>query len=206
MPVEFLFPQFENWTTNVVYPFSDSATLSNGTVVIPNNLFDDARLYLIGGSQGLYLSGIQVGTGAGDNIDNAVVTFEISDKDSDTTASGIYTAGTGQSNVVLFDEYQRPAGILVASAANLSLAPALFPIGMTLFEPNQTPFSPLVMIPMLEVGLRGVLLDDGNIISGDVYLVGTDGIVLSNQDGLIRVDIVGDPYAIAKAVLWLKNY
>jgi hypothetical protein len=62
-------------------------------------------------------------------------------------------------------------------------------------------------MPTPEVGVRGILLDDNSVMTGDVYLVGDNGVVLScdaveipsdcdaepQTQHTIRVDIVGDP-------------
>jgi hypothetical protein len=76
---------------------------------------------------------------------------------------------------------------------------------------RKTGFSAHVCLPVQENYFLGFLLDDGSLITGDIWLVGDDGIVLTHETveapqddcqvslGLdpteqrIRVDVVGDP-------------
>ena len=80
-------------------------------------------------------------------------------------------------------------------------------VGEHLFEPDQTGFVAACCMPTPEVGVRGVLLDDGSVLTGDVYLVGDNGVILSCDSVVappkcgtpetvqytVRVDVVGDP-------------
>ena len=193
MPVEVLFPSWRNASQFINYPFSDNVTLANlDGVAIPKTLFDDARIYLIGSSQAVYMNSVTV-----DTVGN--ITFSVADLNSNATATGVYAVDSGVPNISLNDSYGRPAGILVSTVSELDLAAGMFPVGTTIFQPTQTTFSPVVIIPVPNVGLRGILLDDGSVMTGDVYLVGTNGVVLSNVGGYIRADVLGDPYATIKA-------
>jgi len=189
---DILYPEWRNRNTNVKYPFTDISALTNGEgKFIDQDLFDDARLYPIGGSAGIFLSQIEVS--------GTTVTFTISDPISGVLATGVYDASDPKDDIALYDVFGRPAGILVSSITRLNLLIGSFGPGVFSFESNQAEFVASVAIPMSQAGLFGFELDDGNVVSGDVYLVGVDGVVLSLESGNIRIDALGDPYALAKA-------
>lgn len=189
---EIVYPEWRNGNEEINYPFSDRATLENGDGrLVDQDLFDDARLYPIGGEAGLYLTRI--------NVTGTVVMFGIGDPVNGELATGSYDVNAAPNEVALFDANGRAAGILVSSSARLAVLLSTYGPGDTVFEPDQTEFAPTVAIPVPFIGVRGLLLDDGNIVAGDLYLVGTDGIVLHEEDGFIRVDSIGDPYALVKA-------
>ncbi len=189
---EIVYPQWRNGNEEINYPFSDRATLENSDGIgVDQDLFDDARLYPIGGDAGLYLTRI--------NVTGTLVTFGIGDETNGELATGSYDVNSAPDQVRLVDAYGRAAGILVSSSDRLALLLSTYGPGDTVFEPAQTEFAPTVAIPMPQVGVRGLLLDDGEIISGDLYLAGADGIVLRLEDGFLRVDAIGDPYALVKS-------
>jgi hypothetical protein len=49
------------------------------------------------------------------------------------------------------------------------------------------------VIPTPEVGVRGFLTEAGALLTGDVWWVGERGIVVRDDGGTVRVDVVGDP-------------
>lgn len=186
--------EWRNNNQRVNYPFADHATLANDDgVSIDRDLFDDARVYPIGGGAGLYLGQIRSA--------DAKITFAIFDPEVGELARGVLDSEDVGDDIPIFDDFGRPAGILVSSAGRLSSLFSLYGTGEFAFEPEQTEFAASVAIPMPQLGVRGLLLDDGSFLAGDVYLVGTDGVVLSMEAGAIRVDIIGDPYALVKACL-----
>lgn len=184
--------EWRNSGERVKYPFSDLAPLSNSYGErIDEDLFYDARLYPIGASVGVYLSRILVA--------DAGITFFISDPERGVLASGGFKFASPPDDIALFDAYDRPAGILVSNAAKLGALANVYGEGEILFEAGDTDFAPTAVVPLPQPGVRGVLLDDGNVVAGDIYLVGVDGVVLSIEDGAIRVDVIGDPHALVKA-------
>lgn len=190
---EVIFPEWRNGNSSIKYPFTDTATLVNvDGITIDPDLFDDARVYPVGGSPGMYLSSVVV-TALG-------LFFHVSDPVAGELASGGFLfADATPREIALFDQYNRPAGILVSTVAKLDQARGHYPLGTTAFTQAQAEFAPTVAVPIPNTGLRGVLLDDGGFLSGEIFLVGSNGIVLSVVDGQIRVDIIGDPYALVNA-------
>lgn len=189
---EIIYAGWRDGNQKINYPFADTATLVNGAgVAVARDLFDDARVYPIGGALGLFLNRITVA--------GSIVTIAIGDPVAGELASGSYDANTAPDELGLFDAYGRPAGILVSDAQRLSAALTSYGEGTFLFEAGQTEFAPSVAIPLPQAGVRGVLLDDGSFLAGDIYLVGDDGVVVSWEGGHVRVDALGDPYALSKA-------
>ncbi len=82
--------------------------------------------------------------------------------------------------------------MLVCDPAESSALQA-WPFGEHRFPAGSAPFAAGVCHPVPETGVVGIVLDDGEVFSGDVFLVGERGVVLRPEDGTIRVDIVGDP-------------
>lgn len=189
---EISFAEWRNNNQRANYPWVDGALLtSRDGFKLDRDLFDDARLYPIGGTAGVYLSRIVV--------DHDDVTIFIGDDNTAELAFVSYTALASPDDLNLVDEYNRPAGILVSSTDRLAVLPGLAGQGTHVFDKTATPFVSSVVVPLPQPGVRGLLLDDGTLLAGDIYLIGTDGIVLSMESGAIRVDIVGDPYALLKA-------
>lgn len=197
------FTEWRNNNKHVKYPFSDTSALTNGSIFLDQDLFDDARLYPIGSSPGVYLSDII--------ISDVLVKFIISDPENGELASGGFAFVDGDYTypslpvddsevlVALEDTLGRPAGVLVSSGDRLRQLSSLYGQSTISFDETQTEFVSSTVIPVPHIGVRGFILDDGSFISGKIYMVGTAGIVLSEEDGTIRVDIIGDPYALDKA-------
>lgn len=187
---EIILPEWRNENSGRKYPFADTATLDAGGTVIPNDLFLDARLYPIGALPDIYLASIQ--------IVESTVTLTIADSQTPNLAQATFDYLTPPELLEFQDQYGRPAGVLVSTAEQLRLLPALFS-GLINFQPDQTPFAGSTIVPQPQPGVRGILLDDGSFFSEDVFLIGVKGVVLRKIDSqTIRVDIVGDPYAQLK--------
>lgn len=182
------------------YPFSDRATLVNeeGTF-IPESLFLDAILHPIGGTQGFYLSQV--------DVTNETATIYIGDENSPQLAFAVIDIIEPPDNVPLVDIYDRAAGTLVSESIRLSTFQS-WALGTHTFDVDQTEFVARVCVPMPALGVLGFLLDDGTVVSGDVWLIGEDGVVLTGEASTervagsdveqqaitaIRVDVVGDP-------------
>lgn len=180
------------------YPFADRATLKNRAgIEIPEALFLDAAFFIVGGVQGTYLSHVEI------TFDTATLT--LGDGQAAAKATGSFPILTPPDVITFEDAFGRPAGFLVAGDDLASMRG--WGLGKHDFTQAATEFAAAVSMPVPETGLRGILLDDGTILTGDVYLVGEDGVVLrtDNPDvdpqregigadySVIRVDVVGDP-------------
>lgn len=192
------FPQWRAENEPTRYPFASDATLTNGTQFLLDGTFLDAALFPVGGEVNLYLSSVVVA--------HDTVTLYIGDDTDPERCSGTFDLLSPPDLVSLTDTYGRPAGVLVSEAARLGLF-AAWGVGTFTFEPEQTPFVATVCNPQPAVGVRGVRLPDGTVLTGDVWLVGEDGVVLREETvtvpleacgqsrtyTVIRVDVVGDP-------------
>ena len=187
MAQKILFPEWRDETKQLKYPFADRASLTNSTLEIPSWLFLDGRLYPIGGGSRFYISKI---TKVAD-----VVTFTLSDETAElATASYDISAIPASGELVFTDSYGRPAGMLLSASQYLAIFGAMSQ-GTYEFDIDATEFAATVTIPQPDVGVRGVVTDDGDVLTGELWLVGENGVVLREEDGAIRVDVVGDPFA-----------
>jgi hypothetical protein len=197
---ELLFQEFRDEMEPAKYPFADVATLSNDEgVFIPENTFIDLSLYLIGGQGKFYLSKVVC------NYDSVYLYF--GDEVSDAKAYAAFVTLSPPDNLSIYDFHGRPAGVIVTDATRLGIFQT-WSIGEHIFTPDQTEIVASCCIPLPEHGLRGFALSNGDILSGNVILVGGPGVVLSastqtvvKPDAVggsqtfqtIRVDCVGDP-------------
>ena len=199
MPNQIRHPEWRPSLEDTNYPFSPTVSLTNTEgEEIPQTSFLDAHFYPIGGSTGIYLSKF--------SVSHDEITFHIGDDNSSDIASGSVPVVSLPDYVRLTDAYNRPAGIIVSEPQRLA-AFGSFGVGDHEFTQDQTEFVATVCMPTPEIGLRGVVLPDGAIMSGTLWLVGEDGIVLTNSTvtvpgkcgastidyPVIRMDVVGDP-------------
>lgn len=187
MPERILFPEFRDEYETTRYPFTDTATLlsSEGQAIDPD-LFLDASLYPIGSVGGyLYVAKI--------NVRPRLVRITIADRTRKEKAFVEFDPLIAPDVLYVQDEWDRPAGILVSDSLRLSRFTS-WAEGDHIFAPEATPFVPSCVIPTPEIGVRGVLTEKGELFTGDLMIVGQNGVVVRKEgDDVIRVDIVGDP-------------
>lgn len=193
-----LFPAWRRENDATRYPFSPRARLTNEAgLVLTEGTFLDASLFPVGSAGPLYLT-------------RAVVTHEtatlyVGDEADPDRCSGSFRLVDPPADVALADPVGRPAGVLASEPARLAVVQS-WGVGTHEFEPADTEFCATCCVPTPEVGLRGVLLDSGELLTGDVWLVGSDGVVLRGETltvqgpcgtqetvTAVRVDVVGDP-------------
>lgn len=165
-------------------------------MALPLGVFADAALYAIGAVAGTYLSSF--------TVDHTEVTLTVGDANDPQRAAVSFPLLAPPDTLTLTDAQGRPAGLLVSSAAALGVFQS-FGVGTQTFKPAQTPFAATVCFPTPEEGVRGFLLPDGSLLTGDVWLVGDDGVVVREVDldlspleqarpyRVVRIDVVGDP-------------
>jgi len=186
--------RFHDWrdtNSRRKYPFADHVPASNGTLDIPDDLFVDGRLYPIGGNEQLYLSRI--------TKDTNEITFAIRATGTDelATASFELTDIPENGQLAFFDTYGRPAGVLVSSKTALQSFSGVN-VGVYTFLLSQTEFAAAVNVPQPEAGVRGFILPSGELVTGNVWLVGEDGVVIRRDGSDLRIDVIGDPFANRK--------
>jgi hypothetical protein len=194
-----LFPEWRDSNDTTRYPFSEQATLLNeeGTLLLEGT-FLDAILYPIGGGAGLYITSAV--------IDHENVTLYIGNLTQPTLCSGTFPLLDAPDLIELVDAFGRPAGVLVSETIRLAIFQS-WGTGTHEFSRTQTEFAATVCVPTPEIGVRGIQLDSGEVVVGDVWLVGDDGVVFRVEDlevpatceraahtiKVIRMDVVGDP-------------
>lgn len=186
----------ENQAT--AFPFTGNASLKSqdGRTILLGT-FLDAVISPVGGQAGLGITKI--------SVTNETITISIGDTANKNRCSGAFSLVNPPDSIDLFDSYGRPAGLLVSEALRL-VALQSWGLGEHTLSPGSAEFVAAVCCPTPEVGLRGFLLPDGTVVSGEVWLVGDAGVILrveedispvpcqAKADGIIiRVDIVGDP-------------
>lgn len=182
-----LFPEFRDEQLDSLYPFADGVTLTASTgFKIDRDAFIDASIYAIGATPRVYISSVVV---AADSI-----TVVIGDGNTSTLCSATYNPLNAPPNgeLQLEDAYGRPAGLLLATKNALTLFGG-WSLGTHAFADTATEFVSSVVCPAQENGVRGLLVN-GELLTGDVWLIGDQGVVLrQTAPNTIRVDIVGDP-------------
>jgi hypothetical protein len=179
-------PEFRNENQGSNYPFADTASLiSRDKIVLPPDMFIDASIFPIGGGPRPYISALVVS--------NRLVTIWIGDPTNAQLASGSFDPLAPPGMIALADRYGRPAGLFVSDPLQLAAAQT-WSSGTHTFDVGATEFAASCTIPTPEPGVRGLLAAQGILLTGDAWLVGEQGVVLSKDvDGNIRVDVVGDP-------------
>lgn len=180
-----LHPEWRTEQLESRYPFADGASLAarDGLAFTPDT-FLDASVYPIGGGPRAYLSAIVVAV--------RLVTLWVGDPRQARRASGSFDPLDPPERVALTDPVGRPAGLLLADPVLLASTQA-WPPGEHVFDPAATEFAASCTIPTPAEGLLGLAASDGEPLAGDVWLIGEDGVVVREEDGHIRVDVVGDP-------------
>lgn len=208
MPELIVFPQWRSDYQNTKFPFADTASLTNSEgLFFVEGLLLDMQLYPVGGQPRAYVSEVIITNQTcklivGDTGDAArcSCTFDL--------LPATVSLDDDETDLVLrfFDAVGRPAGIAVSTALRLSMFQS-WSVGSHTFQITESPLVASVWSPTPELGVRGFLLDDDSIATGDVWLVGEDGVVLrldedtvaEDQCGkpmrlpVVRVDVVGDP-------------
>ncbi len=183
-------PEFRDALVRTKWPFSDNATLISTTgEVIPEGMFLDAVFYPVGNNDSLHLSRITRGA--------RQVVMAISNSAQQEVATASFSVTVTPEIINFYDAYGRHAGAIVADPVRVAALIA-WPVTESTFEPSATEWVAACVVPMPEVGVHGLRLEDGTILAGDVWLVGGDGIVLTPDDNRIRVDLVGDPLFIRR--------
>lgn len=175
------------------YPFIPTATLSNGKDSLLEGTFLDAHIYAVDGTGRYYISQVIV--------ESSKFVVTIGDATKASRLTGEIALPITQSAVRLVDEYGRPGGLLVSEPTRLSVL-AAWGLGTHKFELAQTEFCVTCQMPVPEHGVSGFRLPNGDVVTGKVWFLGQDGVVLSVANAtdkygqtieVLRVDVIGDP-------------
>jgi hypothetical protein len=177
-------PEWRDELKDSRYPFTDSSSLEGtGGIKIDKDIFLDAVLYLIGYNPPLYIRTI--------SAQARLVTISISDATNSASITGTLDPFNNGDTIALSDNYGRPAGLLVCDPERISRFQT-WPLGTYSFD-DKAEFVASVVIPLPENHLSGFILPDGSVATGDVWFVGENGVVVRDDNGTIRFDMVGDP-------------
>lgn len=181
--------EFREQGASTRYPFVDKATLTaaDGTS-LDEDIFLDASLYPIGFSGELFLREI--------DVQDQQLRISISSASrGEEVAFAVLDLLNLPDIVAMQDGQGRPAGVLVSDADRLARFGA-WTAGTYTFSKAATTFVPACVIPTPESGVRGIQAPDGTVLSGELLLVGQNGVVVRQEDpnkAEIRIDVVGDP-------------
>jgi hypothetical protein len=190
MPERIIFPEWRDQHEHTRYPFADGASLQATTNhTIQNDTFLDASLYPIGATSRVQIARITVTT--------REVTIVITDSSRADRASVTFDSLSPPDVLELRDSFGRPAGVLVSESLRLARFSS-WNVGTHTFNQGAAEFAVSCVIPTPEIGVRGVLDATGRLFTGDLWLIGDNGVVFREEDGHIRVDIVGDPLFVRK--------
>jgi len=185
MPERILYPEFRDELEFTNYPFADGASLQSPLHTIEKDTFLDATLHPIGGRERQYISSIEVNPRR--------ITFYISDRFNINLCSAVMDPLDPPDILKFLDAYGRPAGIMVSTPLKLARF-TTWELGTHQFELGATELVASCVIPTPEPGVRGIMIETGDVFYGDVWLVGENGVVVRDDgDGNIRVDLVGEP-------------
>lgn len=186
-------PEFIKSLESTRYPFIPTASLSNGNVSLLEGTFLDAHLYAVAGTRRYFLYKA--------TVSSSKIVLTIGDLTDNSRLTGEIPLPITTEVVRLIDTYGRSGGMLVSEPSRLALIGA-WGVGEHVFERKQTEFCVTCQMPIPDVGLTGIRLENGDLLSGKIWLVGEEGVVLSTElttdkDGntveLVRIDVVGDP-------------
>jgi hypothetical protein len=192
VPERIVYPEFRDELEFTNYPFADGASLvtTTGTNRIEKTTFLDASLYPIGGVESMYVSEI--------TITLRTITIYISDRANRNICYATFDPLQPPEVLEFWDAYGRPAGVMVSEPLRLAQFGA-WDSGTHTFDRDATELCASCVIPTPEIGVRGILTEDGDLLTGDIWFVGENGITVRELDpGHIRIDVIGDPMFVRK--------
>jgi len=182
-----LLGEYRNKNEGRHYPFADAGTLEDSNAVaLPVDFLLDAFLYPMDLEGELYIS----------SIDLTEQIIYLSDTvGNDVKGYAVYATGDTSASVIEYEAYDRQIGVLVfGDGANAIFQGEL----IRTFSAAATLFAPTAYTALNQVGVRGFLLPDGTLITGEVEFEGANGIAITTTDtssgspsGVLRIDVIG---------------
>jgi len=182
MPV--LLGEYRNQNSNRVYPFADSATLADTTgASLPTDFIIDAFLYPMDTTGNVYLH----------SIDTAASKVYFGDANTDLAfAVCTYVNTSDTAYVYETGPYARQIGVVVFGSGVSSVLGGSV---LREFGHDATGLCATAYTSMVQPGVRGVLLDDGTLVTGAITLVAGTGMdIISYQgagEGYVYFDMFG---------------
>ena len=157
-----LYPEYSNQNSQRNYPFDDLATLLDTRgVSLPTNFIVDINMFVFKANGVPYIKSINIPEGriiiGGDG--NTVYGFADMD---------------GGSDAIIYDseDYMRQVGVIIFGAGLVTFN-MVMPYS---FTSEATSLCPTAWFELNQIGVRGFLLDDGTLITGNVIFEGRNGI------------------------------
>ena len=192
-----LLGEYRNQNSRRNYPFRDDATMmdQNGTA-LPTDFLIDAYIFPIALREGN--SDIRITQVVGDSIYLSKIDLTdrkiyISNAQSGMIC-GIAEFEEGVYVAYIYEEpnYYRQIGILVFGD---SLSAVLRGPTLRTFVPTATAFTPTAFTILDQIGVRGFLLEDGTLVTGNVTIEGQDGVevtsYISGSENVLKFDMKG---------------
>jgi hypothetical protein len=192
MPERIIHRQWRDEQADSRYPFADTASLiSNEEQEIPKDIFVDGSLYPVGGEERMYLASIVVAASG--------ITLNVGIPSDELLCSGVFDPLAPPAVIQFTDTWGRAAGVLVMDTVVAAQFQS-WDLGTYTFEQDDAEFAASVCIPTPEVGVRGLVTENGDLFTGDVWITGEYGVTVREDTTestanirVIRVDMVGDP-------------
>ena len=199
--------EYRNQNSNRSYPFADDASLldADGNA-LPSDFIIDAFLFPIDVGGGVYLQSI-------DTVSGKI--YFAADGTPDPFGIATY-AGTDTAYVYETGTYGRQIGVVVFGAGTNQIVGGT---AVRTFTYEATALTPAAFIPMNQPGVRGILLEDGSLLTGDITIVGGPGVNITSfggtNSGWVVFDFVGtlpptpddcgDPNPLIKRICFDRN-
>jgi hypothetical protein len=168
------------------YPFSDNSTLLTASnLLIDKSAIYDASFYLVNWSSRLFITSIEIATGVGPELK-----IYVGNSSNKKAAVATLDPFSIPEVITFTDTLGRPAGIMVVDSVAMAFLQT-WPIGEHILR-EAAEFVPSVVLTMSGEAVSSLRSYDNELVNGNVWLIGEDGVVLRLEDGNIRVDIVGD--------------
>jgi hypothetical protein len=178
------FPEFRDSKVDTKYPFSDTASLTaSDGLLLDRNLILDASLYPRGAPARLSITSAVVTLSS--------ITLNIGAPGALNLASTTFNAKASVSELTVVDSQGRPAGLLIVDPGVL-VSTQTWPPGTHVFAAGAAEFVASCVIPSPQPGVQGLRGGTGDVLAGDVWLIGDYGVVVRATATGIRIDAVGD--------------
>jgi len=182
-----VFQEWQNQNSQRNFPFCDTASLQDEQGnTLPADFLIDANLFPFDLQGFCYLA----------SIDGQTQTLNWADSATgDTVGTTQWLSGQQAAPCYDVSGYNRPIGTVVFGPGVATIE------GNQLrqFAPPATQLTPTTFCALNQIGVRGILLPDGTIMTGSVTMTGQDGVVVTSVGNTIRVDCIGVPALDASA-------
>lgn len=174
-----LLGEYRNENSRRHYPFADDVSLRDADGnVLSNDFLIDAFLYPID----------MVGIPYMSKIDTDEHLIYISDSGTGLVV-GVAEYDLAEDHAYVYEDmYERQIGVLVFGSG---LSTLFMGRAIREFTAEATPLCPTTYIPLNQLGVRGVVLPDGTLITGDIIFAGENGVEVTNTGTTLRIDLKG---------------